>query len=668
MKWLRRLLLAMVVVGAVIAAAAVLLPRLIDPSTLRTMLVLAARHHTGRELTVGGDIRFTLLPRPAVVLPRLSLADIEGFGPEPFASIDSARINLRLWPLLRGRLAVASAEIDHPQLRLTVDAQGRRNWGDLLPSTDPAATPSADSPADRGSMLKHIGIARLAVRDADILWTDRRSGQWARLYRLDASLEDIDFARPSPLLINGTLDMGDPLRSAEFKLATTVQAADDGHWRAPDLRLDAVVTGTPLQGPVPLRLSADADFDAVHGRLRLRPLTLSNDQFDITGELTAVRGVGNTPAIGAELHIDRLDARTLAQRLGHPPATRDRTVLSHVSGTVELGASASEVNVARLDLQVDDSHWQGNARFSALASPAVRIAIDADKLDLDRYLPPQKAVTGSAGGNLTESAPPASSPAAAFSRLGQLDLQGTVNVTALTLGGVVAERVALAVRAHSGRIAMSPITAGLYGGSAEADVQIDARSADPRLQLEFGLSDVAAGPLLGALSRHETVDGRLNLSGDLSGSVAAGEALLRSLNGRLRAAMGQGALKGINPDRSLCRARARDGRDDDDGCDPSPDARFSMLRLGGYVAHGVWRSGDVLLVQQRRQSGSVYRLFGGGTLDLATGEIDYRLRAREAAGALHVHGRNGEYSTDLDGRSAPRASMRRSRQRGVRLR
>lgn len=661
MKWLRRLVLTLVVVGSVIAAAAVLLPRLVDPGTLRTMLVLAARHHTGRELTVDGDIRFALLPRPAVVLPRLSLADAEGFGPEPFASVDGARINLRLWPLLRGRLAVASAQIDHPQLRLTRDAQGRSNWGELLPATAASAPPSADFAAGRGSMLKHIGIARLAMRDADILWADRRSGQWARLYRLDASLDDIAFARPSLLQVTGTLDMGDPLRSAEFKLATTLQAADDGHFRAPDLRLDALARGASLQEPLPLRLSADVDFDADNRRLRLRPLTLSNDHLDITGELTAVRGVGNTPAIGAELRIERLDARTLANHLGHPLVTRDRTVLSRVSGTVELGASASEINLARLDLQVDDSHWQGNARFSALASPAVRIAVDADRLDLDRYLPLQKAAVGSAAGDLTESDPPASSPAAAFRRLGQLDLEATVNVAALALGGVVAERVTLAMRARNGRIVASPITAGLYGGRVRADVQIDARSTDPRLDLGLGLDDVAAGPLLGALSRHETVDGRLSLAGNLNGRVAGGEALLRSLNGRLRATVGPGALRGINPDRSLCQSRSAGGRAAGDGCDPSPDARFSMLRLGGRVAHGIWRSSDVLLVQQRRQSSAIYRLFGGGTLDIASGEIDYRLNAREAAGTLRVRGRDGEYSSEVTGRPPSRRPGRGGR-------
>ena len=102
MKWIRRLLAALLVVVAVLGATAVLLPRLVDSDTLRSMLIVAARSHTGRELTVEGDIRVAVLPRPAVVLPRLALADAEGFGPEPFASLDGARANLRFGPCCVG--------------------------------------------------------------------------------------------------------------------------------------------------------------------------------------------------------------------------------------------------------------------------------------------------------------------------------------------------------------------------------------------------------------------------------------------------------------------------------------------------------------------------------------------------------------------------------------
>ncbi len=71
MKWMRRLLFIVLLLGVALVAAALLLPRLVDSETLRSMLMIAARTHTGRELTVDGEVRFALLPRPAVVLPRL---------------------------------------------------------------------------------------------------------------------------------------------------------------------------------------------------------------------------------------------------------------------------------------------------------------------------------------------------------------------------------------------------------------------------------------------------------------------------------------------------------------------------------------------------------------------------------------------------------------------
>jgi hypothetical protein len=146
----------------------------------------------------------------------------------------------------------------------------------------------------------------------------------------------------------------------------------------------------------------------------------------------------------------------------------------------------------------------------------------------------------------------------------------------------------------------------------------------------------------------------------MTGAAATGEALLRSLNGTLRLNGSDGVLKGINADRSICQARAliakaRDKEATD--CDPSPDTRFSALRMGGPLAAGVWRSDDLFLEQQRYRPGRFYRLTGAGTLDLATGTADYRLQAtavrrggaaadpeiRDAMVPVRVCGRPGEW-------------------------
>lgn len=659
MKPLRRLLMAVALLLAAMLAAALLLPRLVDGDTLRSMLVIAARNHTGRELTVEGDIRFTVLPRPAVVLPRLSLAEAAGFGPEPFASLDGARVNLRLWPLLRRRLEVASIQVDRPQLRLTVDARGRRNWADLLPAQKPArpGLPTVDDGGD--GLAGRIGIGRLTLRDADLLWSDQRSGRWARLRGLDLALGGLDPGRPIPLAATATLDVGDPLRSAQLDVAIRLQRGTDGVWHGSDLRIDAKFGGAPLRDALALHMSAAASFDPAQARLRLQQLVLDAEALQLRGELTVARS-DDAPVLGAQLRLERFDARGLAAQLGRPLALADPAALSSITGSLEMGADARQINLARIDLAVDGSAWRGTARVSTPADPVVRFALEAEHLDLDRYLPPDQGPAVDVAPAKQKPSSDLPTPAGALRRLAQVDLDGTLNLATLNVRGMTLERVALQARAGDGRLALEPLGAGLYGGAVDSSLQADARGEEPILRLKLAATDVAAGPLLTALTGRDTLQGRFTLAGEVTGAAATGEALLRSLRGTLRLSGSDGVLKGFNADRSICqaralmaRARAKDAAD----CDPSPDTQFSALRMSGPVTAGVWRSDDLFLEQQRYRPGRFYRLTGAGALDLASGEVDYRLKAaalrrgakaadqeiREALVPLRVRGRAGAW-------------------------
>lgn len=663
MKLLRRLLMTLVLLLAVMLAAAVLLPRLVDSDALRSLLIIAVRNHTGRELTIEGDVHFALVPRPAVVLPRLSLADAAGFGPEPFASLDGARINLRLWPLLWRRLEVASVRLDRPQLRLKMDAGGRSNWADLLP--EPASSGSSADESAWPSLAGRIGVGQLVLRDADLLWSDQRSSRWARLRDLDLDLGGLDPGQPIPVTATATLDVGDPQRSMQLDVATTLQRGVNGVWQGPDLRIDAELDGAPLRDVLALHLTAAASFDPAQTRLRLQQLALDAKPLRLRGELTVARS-GDAPVLGAQLRLERLDARDLAAQLGKPLTLADPVALSSISGNLELSADAQQINLARIDLEVDGSAWRGTARMSIPDKPVVRFALEGDHLDLDRYLPADQApgaqsvVTKPSASAPVPAPAVAGSPTEALRRLTKLDLDGTLNLATLRVRGLVLERVALRARVGDGRLTLEPLNTSLYGGMLDARLQAEARGREPTLQLKLAATDVAAGPLLTALTGRDAVQGRFTLAGEMTGAAATGDALLRSLNGTLRLNGSDGVLKGINADRSICQARAllARARDKDaTDCDPSPDTRFSALRMGGPVAAGVWRSNDLFLEQQRYRPGRFYRLTGAGTLDLVTGAADYRLQAaavrrggeaadpeiREARVPVRVRGRPGEW-------------------------
>ena len=688
MRWIRRLLLAVLVLVAVLATAVVLLPRLVDSDTLRSMLIVAVRTHTGRALTVDGDIRVAVLPRPAVVLPRLALADAEGFGPEPFASLDGARANLRLWPLLRGRLQVASIEVDRPQLRLAVDATGHTNWADLLPAPDKdaAATPAPEhAPGVPASLAGRVGVGRLQVRDGDLLWTDQRRGRWARVRDLNALVTGLDPARPMPLTASATLDAGDPARSAKVALSTTLQWSGEALWHARDLRLTSTLSGAPLREPLDLNLQGEASFDRAQSRLKVQNLALDADPLSVAGQLTVVQA-DKGPVLGAQLHLRHLDARALAERVGAPLGTADAAALEDISGSIDLSADAGEINLARLELAVDGSQWRGTARWRNFSRPALRFDLEGDRLDLDRYLsPPAPSVAASAADEGEPVSAVTSSPAPALRSATQYDVDGTLKLGRLALRGVVAEPLAVHVRSGRQRLALEPIKAGLYGGTVDAAARLDARGAgEPRLRLQLAATDVSIAPLLTALAGTESLEGRFAAKVDVSGVAATGDALLRSLNGTVQVNGADGVLKGINPDRSICVARAMlaraRGKETAD-CDPSPDARFSVLRMAGPIRSGVWRSDDVMLEQVRLRPGRFYRITGAGSLDLASSEIDYRLKAasvrRDAAGGaeedvreapvpLRVHGRPGAFKVQPELKDALREEALRRLQEKLR--
>ena len=679
MKWIRRLLVALLVLVAVLGATAVLLPRLVDSDTLRSMLVVAARSHTGRELTVDGDIRVAVLPRPAVVLPRLALADADGFGPEPFASLDGARANLRLWPLLRGRLQVASVEIERPQLRLTVDAAGRSNWDDLLPESASPATPAAPSsePGIAASLAGRVGIGRLQVNGGDLLWTDRRSGRWARVRDLDVSVTGLDPGRPIPLTASATLETGDPVRSAQLDLTTTVQWSGEALWHARALRLDATLDGAPLREPLPLRLTGEASFDSAQSRLAAQALTLEGDSLSLAGDLTVARA-DEGPVVGAQLRVQRLDVRALARRVGVALSTADAQALQQISGSLDVSADADEVNLARLELAVDGSQWRGSARVRDFSRPAVRFELEGDRLDLDRYLAPEPgpvpaAQEAASKEGAAPASPVAASPADALRRAAQYNVDGTLKLGTLNLRGVTVEPLTVQLRSGQGRLAAEPVKAGLYGGAVDASAQVDASGrGDPRLRLKLSATDVSIAPLLTALADQDILHGRFTVGAEVTGVAATGDALLRSLNGTARLNGTDGVLKGINPDRSICQARAAldvaRGKEAD-ACDPSPDARFSVLRMSGPIKAGVWRSEDLMVEQVRFRPGRFYRITGTGTLDLASSEIDYRLKAasvrrgtdgaaeedvRETPVPLRVRGRPGAFKVQPELKDALR--------------
>ncbi|MCP1679254.1 AsmA family protein [Kerstersia gyiorum] len=216
-QWFKRIVIALasLIVIAVVGIAIFLLT--FDPNAYKDRLAEAVHERYDRTLTVNGPLGFSLFPRIGLTLREVSLSEPD--SDEVFASVESARLAVAVWPLLFNRLVVDHVAIDGFKARVARDAQGNFNFQDLLgdqPANGVAArklspeeavaggvvagvqaagqaVSSADAAAQGRDM--QIDIAGLALKDGEILFSDEASGAAVRLYSFDINTGRVTFGQ-----------------------------------------------------------------------------------------------------------------------------------------------------------------------------------------------------------------------------------------------------------------------------------------------------------------------------------------------------------------------------------------------------------------------------------------------------------------------------------------
>ncbi len=308
-----------------------------------------------------------------------------------------------------------------------------------------------------------------------------------------------------------------------------------------------------------------------------------------------------------------------------------------------LDIGRQTVELSKLAARFDESTLEGSIRVAGFDRPAVRFDVALDRLDLDRYLPPQ------AEGEAPVPATPTTAAAAGASvlpvdTLRRLDLDGTVRLGSLKAFRLHSEAVEVKLAAKGGRLSVHPARASLYGGSYNGNMQLDVRGSQPRISLNESLSKVQIGPLLKDLTGKDTLTGTAELQAQLSALGQTPGALKKTLNGRLSFAFTDGAVKGINLAAMVRKARARI-RGEPLPADGGPNQTdFTELRGSATVTNGVVDNRDLLA------KSPLLRVTGQGTVDLPREAVDYLLKAK-VVGTLE--GQGGRDITDLKGLVIP---------------
>ena len=223
MKSLSRLILwAAGLVVALLLAVALAVWFLVDPEEYRPLLAETVEQATGRKLTLGGPIGLTVLPCCSLTLERASLGNPPGFPVGEFASVESAALNLRLWPLLTaGKFEVGKVKLSGLNANLLVRTDGRASWE--FP-TDAATASDAEEDSASADDLAIDGIEITAGR---IAYRDEHDASGYVLDKLQLETGDVKAGQPFTLTLAGDLTDEADGTVASLALETTATVTTD---------------------------------------------------------------------------------------------------------------------------------------------------------------------------------------------------------------------------------------------------------------------------------------------------------------------------------------------------------------------------------------------------------------------------------------------------------
>jgi len=653
-----RILLSIIALTVLLATAAVVAALLLfDPNEYREEIANVVYAQTGRTLSIDGGLSLRVLPCCAVALDDGRLSNPPGFEAEDFASVDSIRLGIRLWPLLTEQsIVIEEVTFDGLRVNLVQRADGVANWefGGESGTTE-AGTDTSD-----GLALPALSIDGIRISNASLRYRDEAAGTNLRIDELNVTTGPVSIGQAFEVevafvaqdlaggaTVRGTLDtvvlVAADAGSAEL---TGLQATADittpelsgggltfvldsdvlrydfgsGSVRLGGIRVTADVAASELpEGGLSLALEGDAvRLDGASGGVDIEGFvaTLSAAGAKLTARVGGTLGA-DSMALSGQLEVPTLVPRDLLSRLGQPAvATADPAVLGSLRLAADWSLDEVRLEVAALDLQLDDTRITGRFGMNYLDQSRVLFDIGIDTIDLDRYLAPveEDDDTAPAGRAQDDELP--------VEMLRTLDLDGRITVAALQAGGLALQDVVATITAKNGVLRIDPSMAKVYGGTYTGTLRLDASGAVPAVRFTQRLDKVQVGGMLSDLFDAQNLSGLLQANIEGAGVGRTTEQLIKSLQGTVSLDLDDAVYAGVDVWYEIRKAVALiKGKPA-----PAPSAvqqtEITALGFAGKLADGTLRS-ERLVAEI-----PFIRLEGGGLVNLVDDSLDYRLNAR----------------------------------------
>ncbi|WEL86728.1 AsmA family protein [Pseudomonas sp. CBSPCBW29] len=645
-------ILGLVLLGLllIIVALGFALTHLFDPNDYKDEIRQIARDKAHIELTLNGDIGWSLFPWLGLELHEASVATLTN-PTQPFADLQMLGLSVRVLPLLRREVQM-SVRVEGLNLRLNKDVHGHGNWEDIGKNVpDPATATSAPAVTEAATPPKpekppqpiRLDIDSLTINNARVEYNDEQSGKQFSAESIQLSAGAVHEGASIPLKLTAFLGTNQPLMRVKTELNGNlrIQRALQ-RYQFEDMKLSGEATGEPLQGKtVTFSTQGQLLVDLAANIAEWTNMKLSLNQLRALGELK-VNDLDKTPQLNGALSIAQFDLAKFLDSVGNPLPPMAAGSLSKVELVSRLKGTPTSLALEDLNLKLDDSTFTGRVAVDDFAKQSLRVQLKADTFNADNYLPAkseaakgaaaarqaevQNSEAGAMAAGGTTPLPDAPTKAAwsndkllPLTRLRTLDVNADLSFGQLTLSHLPIQNAALKASGLDGQLKLDTLSGGLYNGSFQANGNLDVRQDIPLLALQTRIKQVPIERILQAQGQNPPVKGQLTLDSNLNGRGNSQKALIDSLNGTASFAINNGVLLNANLEQQLCTGIALLNRKTLSGEQRGKDTPFQELKGNLTFRNGVASNPDLKV----RIPGLTVN--GDGDVDLRVLGMDYRV-------------------------------------------
>ncbi|WP_339463984.1 AsmA family protein [Pseudomonas sp. EA_65y_Pfl2_P74] len=648
-------ILGLVLLGLllIIVAAGFALTHLFDPNDYKDEIRQIARDKAHIELTLNGDIGWSLFPWLGLELHDASVATLIKPA-EPFADLQMLGLSVRVLPLLRREVQMSDVRVEGLNLRLNRDKNGHGNWEDIgkLPtaaapagSPPPASEPAAETTAkaEKPPQPIRLDIDSLTVNNARVEYNDEQTGKQFSAESIQLSTGAVHDSTNIPLKATAFLSTNQPMLrvrtelNGELRIERALQ-----RYKFEDLKLSGELTGDPLQGKA-MTFSAQGQMllDKAANVAEWTGIKISANQLRALGELKA-NNLDKTPQITGGLSIAQFDLAKFVDSIGQILPAMAEGSLSKVELVSRVSATPTSVAFDNINLKLDDSSFSGRIAVDDFAKQSLRATLKADTFNVDRYLPPKSAQATSdtqvrqaevasteanaVAGAGTTPLPDKPSKSAwsterllPVERLAKLDVDADLTFGQLTLDKLPIQNASLKANGQGGLLTLTNLSGELYNGTFEAKGTLDVRPSAPVLNMQTKINRVPVEKILESQGKNPPVKGLVTLNSNVTGSGNSQQALIDSLNGNASFVINNGVLLNANLEQQLCKGIATLNRKTLSGEPRGKDTPFQELKGNLTLRNGIASNPDLKV----RIPGLTVN--GDGDIDLRVLGMDYRV-------------------------------------------